>query len=120
MYHAPNEQKALLKTVDGKSPLLWKTLYPNTTEETANYHTPSRPLSSNTCRRPIPNILSSSPTLEQGCQIAKLDLFLSLDCARVKGVGAQSKERKGSNFAAQRNGAIVQKPEGPNTYNIKN
>ena len=26
--------------------------------------------------------------------------FLSLDCARVEGVGAQSKERKGSNFAA--------------------
>ena len=28
----------------------------------------------------------------------------------------QSKERKGSNFAAQRIGAIVQKPEEPNTY----
>ena len=28
------------------------------------------------------------------------DPFLSLDCARVEGVGAQSKERKGSNFAA--------------------
>ena len=36
----------------------------------------------------------------QGCQIAKFDPFLSLDCARVEGVGAQSKERKGSNFAA--------------------
>ena len=36
----------------------------------------------------------------QGCQMAKLDPFLSLDCARVEGVGAQSKERKGSNFAA--------------------
>ena len=35
-----------------------------------------------------------------GCQIAKFDPFLSLDCARVEGVGAQSKERKGSNFAA--------------------
>ena len=34
------------------------------------------------------------------CQIAKLDPFLSLDCARVEEVGAQSKERKGSNFAA--------------------
>ena len=32
---------------------------------------------------------------------------------------AQSKERKGSNFAAQRSGAIVQKPKGPNTYNLK-
>ena len=31
---------------------------------------------------------------------AKFDSFLSLDCARVEGVGAQSKERKGSNFAA--------------------
>ena len=37
--------------------------------------------------------------------------------ARVKGGGAQSKERKGSNFAAHRSGAIVQKPEGPNTNN---
>ena len=31
---------------------------------------------------------------------AKFDPFLSMDCARVEGVGAQSKERKGSNFAA--------------------
>ena len=31
---------------------------------------------------------------------AKFDPFLSLDCARVEGVGAHSKERKGSNFAA--------------------
>ena len=37
---------------------------------------------------------------EQGCQMAKFDPVLSLDCARVEGVGAQSKERKGSNFAA--------------------
>ena len=36
----------------------------------------------------------------QGCKMAKFDPFLSLDCARVEGVGAQSKERKGSNFAA--------------------
>ena len=36
----------------------------------------------------------------QGCQMAKFDRFLSLDCARVEGVGAQSKERKRSNFAA--------------------
>ena len=28
--------------------------------------------------------------LEQGCQITKFDPFLSLDCARVEGVGAQS------------------------------
>ena len=38
--------------------------------------------------------------LRQGCQMAKFDPFLSLDCARVEGMGAQSKERKGSNFAA--------------------
>ena len=28
--------------------------------------------------------------LNQGCQMAKFDHFLSLDCARVEGVGAQS------------------------------
>ena len=49
----------------------------------------------------------------------KFDPFLFLDCARVEGVGAQSKERKGSNFAAQRSVAIVQKPEGSNTYDLK-
>ena len=58
-------------------------------------------------------ILSCS-SVHHGCQMAivrfgdrmaplrfaaKLDPFLSLDCARVEGVGAQSKERKGSNFA---------------------
>ena len=37
---------------------------------------------------------------DQGCQMVKFDPFLSLDCARVEGVGAQSKERKGSNFTA--------------------
>ena len=58
---------------------------------------------------------AASQLLAQGCQMAKFDPFLSLDCARLEGVGAQSKERKGSNFAAQRSGAIVQKPEGPNT-----
>ena len=51
--------------------------------------------------------------------MAKFDPFLSLDCARVEGVGAHSKVRKGSNFAALRSGAIVQKPEGPNTYDLK-
>ena len=44
---------------------------------------------------------------DQCCQMAKCDPFLSLDCTRVEGVGAESKERKGSNFAAQRSGAIV-------------
>ena len=51
--------------------------------------------------------------------MAKFDPILSLDCARVEGVGVQSKERKVSNFAAQRSGAIVQKLEGPNTYDLK-
>ena len=37
----------------------------------------------------------------------KLDPFLSLDCAPTPSTLAQSKERKGSNFAAQRSGAIV-------------
>ena len=41
------------------------------------------------------------------CYAAKVDPFLSLDCARVEGVGAQSKERKVSHFAAQRSRAIV-------------
>ena len=63
---------------------------------------------------------SISSSLAQGCQMAKFDPFLSSDCARVEGVGAQSKERKGSNFVAQRSGAAVQKPKGPNTYNSKN
>ena len=34
-----------------------------------------------------------------GCQMAKFDPFLSLDCARVEGMEVQSKEKKGSNFA---------------------
>ena len=50
---------------------------------------------------------------------AKLDPFLSLDCAPTPSTLAQFKERKGSCFAAQHSGAIVQKPEGPNTYNLK-
>ena len=36
----------------------------------------------------------------QGCQMAKFDSFLSLDCTRVEGLRGRSKERKGSNFAA--------------------
>ena len=36
----------------------------------------------------------------EGYQMAKFDPFLSLDCTKVEGVGEQSKERKGSNFAA--------------------
>ena len=59
--------------------------------------------------------LSHSANSAHGCQMAKFDPFLSLDCARVEGVGAQSKERKGSNFAAQHSRTIAQKLEGPNT-----
>ena len=44
----------------------------------------------------IPSSEPISP--RQGCQMAKFDPFLSLDWARVEGVGAQSKERKGSNM----------------------
>ena len=36
----------------------------------------------------------------QCCQMAKFDPSLSLDCTGLEGVRAQSKERKGSNFAA--------------------
>ena len=50
---------------------------------------------------------------------AKFDPFLSLDCAPTPSTLAQSKERKGSNFEAQRSGAIVQKPEGPKTKSSK-
>ena len=39
--------------------------------------------------------------------MAKFDPFLSLYCAGVEGGRAQSKEKKGSNFAVQRSGAIV-------------
>ena len=56
----------------------------------------------------------------QGYQMAKFDPFLTLDCARVEGAGVQSKERKASNIAEQRSGAIVQKPGRPNTYDSKN
>ena len=42
----------------------------------------------------------NSLVFSQGCQMAKFDPFLSSDCARVEGMGTQSKERKGSNFAA--------------------
>ena len=48
-------------------------------------------------------------TMAPLCYDAKFDPFLSLDCARVEGVGAQSKGRR----------AIVQKPEGPKTYDLK-
>ena len=37
-------------------------------------------------------------SLGQGCQMAKFDPFLSLDCARVEGMGAQSKKKEGIKF----------------------
>ena len=52
------------------------------------------------CRVALKTQVGEEVSGEQGCQMAKFDPFLSLDCARVEGVGAQSKERKGSNFAA--------------------
>ena len=51
------------------------------------------------CRLP-PSASAADAAAPQGCQMAKFDPFLSLDCARVEGVGAQSKEMKGSKFAA--------------------
>ena len=36
----------------------------------------------------------------QGCQMAKFDPFLSLDCARVEGGGRNPRKGEGSNFAA--------------------
>ena len=38
------------------------------------------------------------------CQMAKFDPFLSLDCASTPSTLAQSKERKGSNFAVWQHG----------------
>ena len=51
--------------------------------------------------------------------MAKFDPFLSLDCARVEGVGRNP--RKGRDQILQCSVAepIVQKPEGPNTYDLK-
>ena len=40
------------------------------------------------------------PSQVQGRQMAKFERFLSLDCARVEGVGAQCKERKGLHFCS--------------------
>ena len=39
-----------------------------------------------------------APLLRHGCQMAKFDPFLSLDCAPTPSTLALSKERKGSNF----------------------
>ena len=53
----------------------------------------------------------------QGCQMAKFNP--SFPWIAPPSALAQSKERKGSDFAVQRCRAIVQKPKGPNTYNLK-
>ena len=50
---------------------------------------------------------------------AKFDPFLSLDCTRVEGMGRNPRKGRHHNFAAKRSRAIVQKPEGPNTYDLK-
>ena len=63
-----------------------------------NFHAQSRELSS--ARTHETEEEEEEGVQTHGCQMAKFDPFLSLDCARVEGVGAQSKERKGSNFAA--------------------
>ena len=43
---------------------------------------------------------SSLSDVMQGCQMEKFDPFLTLDIAPMPSTLAQSKERKGSNFAA--------------------
>ena len=50
---------------------------------------------------PLPPKIDPTVTMMQVsvARWQKFDPFLSLDCARVEGMGAQSKERKGSNFA---------------------
>ena len=45
------------------------------------------------------SFVRSSDHPSQCCQMAKFDPFLSLDCAPTPSTLAQSKERKGSNFA---------------------
>ena len=48
------------------------------------------------CSRPTNSGVTS--ICGQGCQMAKFDPFLSLDCAGVEGVGAQSKGKEGIKF----------------------
>ena len=45
-------------------------------------------------------LMSASGVNCQGCQMAKFDPFLSLDCAGLESRGVQSKEEKGSSFAS--------------------
>ena len=49
--------------------------------------------------------------------MAKFDPFLSMEDARVEGVGRNP--RKGRDLVLLRSGAIVQKPEGSTTNNLK-
>ena len=49
---------------------------------------------------PLQVVLVADVPEQNCCQMAKFDPFLSLDCVGVEVVGVQSKERKGSNFAA--------------------
>ena len=64
------------------------------------YHGPGLPDGYNQIFRSYVFGPSGFWTMAPLCYATKFDPFLSLDCAGVEGVGAQSKERKGSNFAA--------------------
>ena len=55
--------------------------------------------------------------LHQGCQMAKFHPFLGLHQGGGRGGAIQGKE--GIKFAVYHSGAIVQKPRGPKTYDIK-
>ena len=68
-------------------------------------------------RREEPVLRNDTWSVLPDCKIWSLP-FLGL--YQGEAVGAQSKERKGSKFAAQHCRAIVQKPERPSTYDLKN
>ena len=51
--------------------------------------------------------------------MAKFDPFLSLYCARVEGVGVNPRKGRDQILQCSVGGAIVQKPEGPTTYDLK-
>ena len=46
------------------------------------------------------NCADAPPGSLHGFQMAKLDPFLSLDCATVEGMGVQSKEKEGIKFCS--------------------
>ena len=62
-------------------------------------HVPGFPVIPGACGTVAHLNVGHQGTYGQGCQMANFDPLLSLDCARVEGEGAQSKERKGSNSA---------------------